>query len=47
MAYSMADIAKFGPAAQKQIYDKVTGTAARRNKMGNVPAAVNGIRFDS
>ena len=47
MAYSMADIARFGPAAQKQIYDQVMGTAAKRNKMSNVPATVNNIRFAS
>lgn len=47
MAYTIAEIAKFGPAAQKQIYDQVMGTAEKRNKLGSVPTTVNNIRFDS
>lgn len=47
MAYTSVDIARLGPAAQKQIYDQVMAAAAKGNKMGNIPTTVNGIRFAS
>lgn len=44
------DVARLGPAAQRQIYRKVVAEQERKatkKKFGNVPTKRNGIKFDS
>lgn len=56
MGLTGADLARLGPAAQKQILDKLSASstvksdgnqAVKENKYHNQPVSVNGIRFDS
>lgn len=56
MGLTGADLARLGPAAQKQILDKLSASATvksdgnpavKENKYHNQPVSVNGIRFDS
>lgn len=59
MAYSIADISRFGPAARRQIQNKAFGnskgpdsqyfgeTRGNARKFHNKPVSMNGIRFDS
>ena len=48
MAYTAVDIARLGPAAQRQILDKVMDLERqKRGKYGNTSTTVNNIRFAS
>ena len=49
MALTSADLARLGPAAQKQVLDKLTGTQKqeKRSKYGNRKVVRDGIKFDS
>ena len=48
MGLTGADLARLGPAARKQVLEKLGREArAKERKYHNEPTAVNGIRFDS
>lgn len=49
MALTSADLARLGPAAQKQVLDKLAGTQKqeKRRKYGNRKVVMDGIKFDS
>lgn len=49
MALTSADLARLGPAAQKQVLDKLAGTQKqeKRSKYGNRKVVCDGIKFDS
>lgn len=49
MALTSADLARLGPAAQKQVLDKMAGEQKqqKRNKYGNRKVVCDGIKFDS
>lgn len=48
MALTSADLARLGPAAQKQVMDKLAGAQAqKKSKYGNRKVVRDGIKFDS
>lgn len=48
MALTSADLARLGPAAQKQVLDKLAGTQKpKKSKYGNRKVVRDGIKFDS
>lgn len=49
MAMTSADLARLGPAAQKQVLDKLAGEQKKqkRSKYGNRKVVMDGIKFDS
>ena len=49
MALTSADLARLGPAAQKQVLDKLAGAQQqeKRSKYGNRKVVMDGIKFDS
>ena len=49
MALTSADLARLGPAAQKQVLDKLAGAQKqkKRSKYGNRKVVRDGIKFDS
>lgn len=48
MALTSADLARLGPAAQKQVLDKLAGAQAqKKSKYGNRKVVRDGIKFDS
>jgi hypothetical protein len=48
MALTSADLARLGPAAQKQVLDKLAGAQKpKKSKYGNRKAVRDGIKFDS
>lgn len=49
MALTSADLARLGPAAQKQVLDKLAGVQKqkKRSKYGNRKVVRDGIKFDS
>lgn len=49
MALTSADLARLGPAAQKQVLDKLVGAQKqkKRSKYGNRKVVRDGIKFDS
>lgn len=48
MALTSADFARLGPAAQKQVMDKLAGAQAqKKSKYGNRKVVRDGIKFDS
>lgn len=48
MALTSADLARLGPAAQKQVLDKLAGAQKpKKSKYGNRKVARDGIKFDS
>ena len=48
MALTSADLARLGPAAQKQVLDKLAGAQRpKKSKYGNRKAVRDGIKFDS
>lgn len=48
MALTSADLARLGPAAQKQVLDKLAGAQKpKKSKYGNRKVVRDGIKFDS
>lgn len=48
MALTSADLARLGPAAQKQVLDKLAGAQKpKKSKYGNRKVVRGGIKFDS
>lgn len=48
MPLTSADLARLGPAAQKQVLDKLAGAQAqKKSKYGNRKVVRDGIKFDS
>lgn len=49
MAMTSADLARLGPAAQKQVLDKLAGEQKKQkhSKYGNRKVVMDGIKFDS
>lgn len=48
MALTSADLARLGPAAQKQVLDKLAGAQqTKKSKYGNRKVVRDGIKFDS
>ena len=49
MALTSADLARLGPAAQKQVLDKLAGAQQqkKRSKYNNRKVVMDGIKFDS
>ena len=48
MALTSADLARLGPAAQKQVLDKLAGAQRpKKSKYGNRKVVMDGIKFDS
>lgn len=47
MGLTGADLARLGPAAQKQVLEKLGQQQEKERKYHNLPTEVNGIHFDS
>ena len=47
MGLTGADLARLGPAAQKQVLEKLGQQQEKERKYHNLPTVVNGIHFDS
>lgn len=48
MALTLADLARLGPQAQKQVLDKLVGEQkSKKSKYGNRKVVRDGIKFDS
>lgn len=47
MGLTGADLARLGPAAQRQVLEKLGQKQEQKRKYHNLPAVVDGIRFDS